>query len=408
MLREYMIRQQPGHASFLLLGLLTLPLMTVDVARGGEDGAAAWWEAETAMQTGGLLDISSKPWWQRARALKAGESFRLKSELPGGGDMLVRREKLTQPECDAVVWVIDDDGDMKPDDKDGDKDSDCYVVDYEGDGKVDRIVDYMDDDGDGKPNEMDIRYFVDGRLRRAWFGLDLDNDGYMWNVQQYEYKGNFFLCDAYGDNMIYFNGYDAELDRWFPGSECPFDFHDTDGDGQSEAVVRVSVVPMSYKPDRKTIDCANNVNYSSEPRTAATRKMGALNIRYSIDIDGLSCSKRPLHYDLGFNLIGRLPYEFAGMNHKNPLRRAPKTTVVIPHDASRKMAENYPAEQTGFSWREFWDDSLKLGFGPLADEDRRWEGVFLVLEPAGYAKHGRSHADVEHAPRVPRHALGPP
>ena len=343
-----------------------------------EEKTSPWWETETAMGNGGLLKLDKKPWWNRAQALAVGEHFVVKSAQPGGEAMLIRREawKSGRKMLEAIVWVIDDDGDFRPSDKDGDKDSDCYVVDYDGDGKVDRIVDYIDNDGDGISDEMDIRYFVNGRLRRAWFGMDLDNDGFMWNVKQYEYRSNFFRCDPYGSNMVYFNGYDAELDRWFPASECPFAFHDTDGDGQSEAVVRVSAVPLSYKPEKKTVDCANDVNYSSAPRTEATREMGALNIRYSIDIDNLSCEKRPLHYDLGFNLIGRVPYKFKGMNHKNPLRRAPKTTVVIPHNASRKMAENYPAEQTGFSWREFWDDSRTLGYGPLAVEDRRWEGLF--------------------------------
>ena len=40
------------------------------------------------------------------------------------------------------------------------------------------MVDYLDDDGDGEPDEMDIRYFSDGQLRLAWFGVDLDDDGH--------------------------------------------------------------------------------------------------------------------------------------------------------------------------------------------------------------------------------------
>ncbi|MBN2293628.1 MAG: BNR-4 repeat-containing protein, partial [Pirellulales bacterium] len=178
------------------------------------------------------------------------------------------------------------------------------------------------------------------------------------------------------DNMIYFNGYDTERGEWFPASECPFDFHDTDGDGQSEAVVRVSGVPLEYDPKNENPDVANNVNTSSAARNEKTRKMGALNVRYGIDIDNMSSKQRPLHYDMGFNLIGRQPYQYPDMKRTNPLRRPPKTTICIPHSATRKMAETYPAEQTGFSWREFRDDARQLGFGPLADDDRRWEGIF--------------------------------
>ena len=104
--------------------------------------------------------------------------------------------------------------------------------------------------------------------------------------------------------------------------------------------------------------------------------MGALNIRYGVDVDGGSNAERPLHYDLGFNMIGRVPYQFDGMELTNPLRREPKTTICIPHASARAMAESYPADQTGFSWREFSDDSIRIGYGPHADEDHRWEGVF--------------------------------
>ncbi|MFV1958975.1 MAG: hypothetical protein ACC662_06135, partial [Planctomycetota bacterium] len=98
--------------------------------------------------------------------------------------------------------VLDDDGDMDDSQK-GDGDSDCYVVDYGCDGTVDRMVDYIDTDGDQIPNEMDIRYFIDGELRRSWMGLDLDGDGEMWDLVDYEYTGNFFASDPYDDNMIY-------------------------------------------------------------------------------------------------------------------------------------------------------------------------------------------------------------
>ncbi|MBN2292378.1 MAG: hypothetical protein JXM70_08135, partial [Pirellulales bacterium] len=166
----------------ILVGFFVLP----SPVRSGEK-AGSWWEAETAMGKDGLLEIGNKPWWQRAKKLKAGEHFVVKSAEPGGGSMLVRRErwKSRGKTQEAIVWVIDDDGDFRPGDKDGDKDNDCYVADYGGDGKVDRMVDYIDNDKDGKPDEMDIRYFVDGCMRRAWFGVDLDKDGHMWNISQY-------------------------------------------------------------------------------------------------------------------------------------------------------------------------------------------------------------------------------
>jgi hypothetical protein len=344
----------------------------------GQPPSVSWWETETAMDQHGCLLLSNKPWWNRAKALKVGEHFVVRSQYPGGGLMLVRRERVTRAggrKADAIVWVIDDDGDMRPDAIDGDKKNDCYVVDYDGDGKVDRMVAYIDTDGDGKPDEMEIRYFQDGQLRIAWFGIDLDRRGRTWNLAGYEYSGDFFRSYPYGNALIYANKYDPEQKRWWPISECPFAFFDTQGQGQSEAVVRVSAVPLSFDPQEEP-DMGNSAFSAAEPFRPRLRNIGAVNVRYSIDLDGLRSPERPLHYDLGFNLIGRVPYQFPGMARETPRRRTPKTTFCLSHVDTRRLAETYPAEQTGFSWREFADATLPLGDRPHAEEGRRWEGVF--------------------------------
>ena len=361
------------------------------------------------MDPDGRIALASRPWWQRAQALAVGEHFIVQSTQPGGGRMLVRREQWTtrgkpQP---VIVWVIDDDGDMRPDDKDGDKDSDCYVADYDADGTVDRMVDYLDNNADGKPDEMEIRYFDNGRLRRAWFGMDLDGDGHMWKIDRYEYPpGSFFECDAYGDNMIYFNGYDAARRAWFPASECPFAFHDTDGDGQSEAVVRVSGVPLSFDPASNK-DPANDVNYSSAPRTDATRDMGAVNVRYGIDIDGLSDAERPLHYDLGFNMIGRQPYRFDGHGAHQP-------AAARTEDDDLHPARLRPRDGRELSGRP---DRLQLArvqrhqrADRLRPARRRRPPLgrhLLGLGTTGDAQHGRAGPGLEHPPRIPAHAVDP-
>lgn len=363
------------------VGALILCVLLLSRAPSAGDtvqDAAPWWEAETALSDDdGALVLIEKPWWQQAVSLKTGEHFRLVSALPGGGRMLVRRERLTRhgEPFDALVWVLDDDGDMKVDDTDGDKDSDCYVVDYGLDGRVDRMLDYQDNDGDGQADEMDLRYFVDGQLRRSWFWLDLDRDGHMWYVANYEYGGNNFKSDHYGNNVLFLNKYDPERRAWVPFSECPFAFYDTDGDGESEAVVRVSAVPLGFN-EAADPDYANSYLRIDGPFHEAMRRMGIVNIRYSVDVDGGSSRERRLHYDLGFNLVGAVPYDFPGMASTNPLRRPPKTTICVPHADLRQVAESYPAAQTGFSWHEYGDGAVALGAAPHAEEDRRWEGVF--------------------------------
>ena len=241
------------------------------------------------------------------------------------------------------------------------------------------MVDYIDEDGDGIPDEMDIRYFVDSELRRAWFGMDLDGDGKMWGIVDYEYAGGFFNSDPYGNNMIYMNKFNPNTHEWMPISECPFAFFDADNDGHSDVVARFSAVPLDFSP-KEDPDYANSGGRYQGPHYESLESMGILNVRYSFDIDGLASQKDPLHYEMGFNLIGHLPYHVEGMNHHQPLRRAPKSTVCVPHDKVREVAETYPATQTGFTWREFEDANISIGDPSRPDYDRRWEGVFWTWE----------------------------
>lgn len=294
--------------------------------------------------------------------------------------MLVRRERVhnRSAEVDAIVWVIDDDSDGSVA-SGGDTDSDCYIVDYGPDGTVDRMVDYIDNDDDNDPDEMDIRYFVDGSLRQLWCGIDLDDDQSMWDLAGYEYSGNFFRSDPFGNSMIFMNRFDPKRGEWLPISECPFSFYDTDGDRFSEVVVRVSAVPLSYDSSVDP-DYANDAGRYRGQWSDAMRQMGIVNIRYSFDIDNRSSDDTPLHYDFGFNLVGAAPYAFEGMNHFNPKRRPPQVTRVIPHDRLRSVADRFVAGETGFSWHEHHDDTIPIGDEPRPDLDYRWEGVFWLWE----------------------------
>ncbi len=341
--------------------------------------AQSWWERETAMGKSGQLTLVGKTWWSQAANLKPGESITIQSEFPDGGLMLIKCETRQRGATGQkmIVWILDDDGDMDKENPSGDFDNDCYVADYGCDGIVDRIVDYIDD---GKaPGEMDIRYFVDGELRRAWFGVDFDDDAGMWSLIDYEYDGDFFKSDPYGDNMIFMNKYDPVHEVWLPISECPFAFYDTDDDGESEVVVRFSAAPLTFDPDADP-DYANSQQRYQGPFDSAMRSIGVVNVRYSFDIDDLSDAKTPLHYEMGFNMTGDLVYDFPDMVRFNALRRSPKKVVCIPFDQIRKVSDNYHSDQTGFSWAEFPDASIRIGHPSNPADDRRWEGVFWTWE----------------------------
>ena len=111
------------HATLLIVAAMFSLVWALRVL-AGDEAPLAWWERETALKPGGILDLKEKSWWPRAKALKPGEHFAVHSELPGGGRMLVRCETLTRrggkPQ-NAVVWIINDNGDMPPDATDGDR-----------------------------------------------------------------------------------------------------------------------------------------------------------------------------------------------------------------------------------------------------------------------------------------------
>lgn len=346
---------------------------------GSKPNGLPWYMRETQMAPGGRLELKSKAWWSRATTLKIGESFRI-GATPDTGPMLVRREQCQtrgKPR-DTIVWLIDDNRDGSLD-AGGDVHDDCYVADYDADGTVDRLVDYIDNNADGKADEMDIRYFVGGELRNVWFGLDLDGDGHMWDVRGYEYSGNFFASDPTGDNMIYMNKFDPTRGEFVPISECPFAFFDTDGDGLSEIAVRVSGSPLSFDP-AKDPDYANDAARYGGPWDDVMHRMGAMNVRYSFDIDNQNSPSTPLHYDMGFNLVGATPYDVPGDRHFNAKRRPPQVTRVIPHKSLRHFCDTYAARETGFTWHEQHDDTISIGDKPDPRDDFRWEGVFWIWE----------------------------
>ena len=338
-----------------------------------------WWMQQTALQLdGSIRSLVDQPWWERALALRQGESVVIPVSGEAKNRMLIRRESLrgsgAKPR-EAFIWIIDDDGDGSIR-AGGDYDADCYVVDYGCDGSIDRMVDYIDNDDDGDMDELDIRYFDKGRLNWAWFGEDIDDDNIVRNVLDYE-RGDEFHGDPYGDNLFYMNKYNPEKGAWAAISECPFAFYDTDGDGFSETVVRVSVAPRGYDVNAHP-DYANSAYH--RPWERSMEDAAVVNIRYSFDVDRGSSRATPFHYDVGFNLVGSTPYRFAGMVHYNPKRRPPQETIVIPWKNVRAVADGWRAAETGFSWNENADDTVANGADPKDPNDYRWEGVFWMWE----------------------------
>jgi len=71
--------------------------------------------------------------------------------------------------CVPPQWilVVDHNDTMDGVHPQGDYAADCWTVDRDGDGLVDRMVDYIDEDDDGLADLMEIRYYEEGLLRYA-------------------------------------------------------------------------------------------------------------------------------------------------------------------------------------------------------------------------------------------------
>jgi hypothetical protein len=319
--------------------------------------AQQWWEKVTAPADGKLV-LTDFKWWSKAQKLKPGEKFFVDLDKDGDPDLMVRREEKN------LVVIVDDDDDMKMSDADGDKDSDCYLVDYGADGVVDRMVDYIDNNGDNVADEMEIRYYQNGELRYAWMWEDIDKDGKMWDLENYQYSAKPYKCDMLGDNLFYLNKYDAPRDAWIPFSECPFAFYDTDGDGRTEVVVRVSASPIGSDKEH---DYANNYKFMWAPMEDSMRNVGNVNVRLSYSVKNADTAKRQYAADMGFTMNGEVPYRYPDQAYTNPRRRTPKTVRRIPWNKAVDVALKYPAKQTGYTWDEY-------------DDNDRWEGIFWMWE----------------------------
>jgi hypothetical protein len=360
MSRDLRVKSRLWSGLWLIVLAASMTSGTADQAplRAGQEALGPWWMRQTMLTPDGkLASLKTRRWWKKALALKPGESLMVDVGGEAKDKLVVRRETVKirggQP-VDTIVWVIDDDGDGSAQ-AGGDRDSDCYVIDWGADGTVDRMVDYIDDGGDGQADEVEIRFFQDGVLSHSWIGVDADRDGVIWDIKAFDESLDTGRdCDPSGDNFFYVNKFNREKGSWFPLGECPLAFYDTDGDGSSETAIRVSSVPASRDP-AKDPDFISGGYF--RPWDKSMADVVVSNVRSSFDIDRESSREIPFHYEMSFNLVGRVPYKFPGISRTHPLRRPPQETFAVPGKDLRALAETFEARETGFSWIENMDEA---------------------------------------------------
>lgn len=163
-----------------------------------------------------------------------------------------------------VLW-LDDDGNMRPGDTEGDRVNDCLLIDRNKDGVYDFIVKWADQDRDGKADLQLVAEYPPQTNPEVWpnghymIVLDTDKDNIFnyidWNTFKLDcwYKNG--ICDFYPDysGQTAFLKVHASTDRmedlrlnW----ENPFLFYDPDKDGLTEMAIRLVDSPR-YTKDAK-------------------------------------------------------------------------------------------------------------------------------------------------------------
>jgi hypothetical protein len=292
---------------------------------------------------------------------KPGMKVRLDTDADGKIDTIYfidnddRHSAARQP---LLVKVVDEDGDM-PLTGEGDLDSDLYVADWNGDGSIDRAVDYLDADHDQDVDEVvqyrwheDLRFDDDtwellvynGRSYSAFWACDVGDDNRLLSERDYEYnqEETQWKCDFNGDEIdVYAFLYDAENNRFVPGWENPFCWYDLDGDQLAEEVVRLT-----------------------------GKRNTASNLRYSMDIDNDSQGSNRHDYDLSITALG--PIRYAEEDCRSIFIRGIPTGSVIAWEKARTIAKNAPWVKAHLTFDEN-DNNIDPVDG--RNHNERWEGV---------------------------------
>jgi Domain of unknown function (DUF4861) len=266
-----------------------------------------------------------------------------------------RHSPARQP---MLVKVVDEDGDMWVTGE-GDLDSDLYIADWNGDGTVDRVVDYIDTDHDNAVDEEvqyrwhdDLKFRDDtwdslqynGRAYSAFWSKDVGHDHRLAYERDYEYfqEATQWKSDFNGSEVdVYSYLYDFKANFFVPGWENPFCFYDNDGDSRADEVVRLT----------------GNRNVSR-------------NLRYSMDLDNADQGTQRHGYDMSITALG--PIRYGEQDCERHTMRGIPTGPVIAWEKARALAK---AANWSKAHLTFNENHNNIDPTPGANHNERWEGV---------------------------------
>ena len=282
-----------------------------------------------------------------------------------------------------VQW-IDDDDDMKKGDLEGDTDSDCLMIDRNGDGQYgadyDLMIDWGDENGD---NKADIQVIVDNQgwlerrqkfLNHYMIFVDTDKDGVFnyidWNkflIEAWDHEGRCNFFPDYNGQSLFLKAHNQVSDIEDPryNWENPFLFYDFDNDGLTEMTIRFvdeNSVPRKERATR---------NYGVK------FKQSVVGVYMGIDLDNDSHPGNELDFDMSLKFEGE-GFDYSNHTHKfNCMRGLPDADKFFKDPRWRQLTElKYVGHETAYN--EIFDKGEWNSAAFVFDEDddcQRWERV---------------------------------
>ncbi len=274
-----------------------------------------------------------------------------------------------------ILW-LDDDGNMKVGDIEGDMINDCLLIDRNKDGIYDLVIDWVDTDNDGRADVQFVIEYPTVNGKDSWGSghymimMDLDKD----NIFNYIDWNSFELrCwDKQGISNFYedYSGHTAFMKIHTPtydmkdlrlNWENPFLFYDPDHDGLTEMAIRMVDSPKVKDASYKTSQLSGNIDWVS--------------IAVDMDNDNAPGNEFDFDFTIGFQGPG-----FSYEDQKHPiknLRGLPEADKFFVDARYRLMTELiYPNHESALDLifnRGKW---TRVNFVFDEDDDcNRWERV---------------------------------
>ena len=341
-----------------------------------------------AVSTAQALPYDQKYWNQKLQI----EPFRLPLPPVGyqveyidlNGDGKPDAIKSVTVNDTPILW-LDDDGNMKEGDIEGDMINDCLLIDRNKDGiyggQGDLIIDWVDTDDDGKADMQIVIEYPEKNTGEVWpnghymIMRDLDKDNIFnyinWNDFSLRCWDKNGVCDFYEDYSgqtmfmkIHTSTYDIKDLRlnW----ENPFLFYDEDGDGLTEMAIRFVDSP---KIKDRSKPSNSYVNRQLEGR------IDWVSMAVDLDNDNGPGNEFDFDFTIGFQGKG---FDFTDQVHKvNNLRGMPEADKFFMDPRYRQLTEFlYPDHKSAKEMIFKRGEWSRVNFVYDEDDDcGRWERV---------------------------------